>query len=661
MNLARIKEACLLAIVACVPLIFYRGAYDPTLIKLTITQCLLLTAVLACLWEGLRPGKTPLDIPILVYLSLAFVSFCLSSYKWASGDELLRLLTYILVYYLTVDVVRDKGAKKTVTIWLLATAGACLLGLKQHFLGRTPLSSFGNLNFFGGYLVIVFPITVLLLIDRLRQRHLRAGVSLFALLALILISLYNCSSRGAWLGVGAGLYFSLLLGLPKYRRRLLLLLILVIALLPALFMTGLVTKDLQSGTMGVRILVWEGTTRMFRANPIFGTGIGTFKLVYPAYRIPEYFSSSFGTPVTSHAHNEFFEIACEMGVLGLGTFLWLLVTFFRSGQTLTAQSDRRDRTLTIGLLSGIGGLLVNNLVGVNLRFPASGIFLWLLMGVVMAGMPDKSGNYRMNLTGFIGHLRAALDSPIESGNDRKMNRATTSPINRVTTVVASFMRHFARRPAMKPARGRATKLSPMNWATTVVASFMRHSAGRWATKLSPINRAITIAAIPVVFYLAYQFSIKPLVASHYFRVAIAYREKGYWKEAIDLYKKALKNKPDLISAWYYLAFAYDKIGNVDEAISSYEKIKELGPDYGEVNYALGTLYMQKRQWSRAEELFLRSLRLNPYKPKTYNNLGVGYMFNKKFAEAETQFRKALAIDPDFMEAKKNLEILERAR
>ena len=229
MNHSRVKEACLLAIVFLTPIVFYRGAYDPTLIKLTIIQCLLLAAVLACLWEGLKLRKTPLNIPILIYSSLAFVSFIFSSYRWASRDEILRLLTYILVYYLAVDVVRDKGAKKIVAIWLLATAGACLLGLKQHFLGRTPLSSFGNLNFFGGYLVMSFPVPVLLLFDGLKKRHSLRSIPLSILLALILFSLYNCSSRGAWLGVGAGLYFSLLLGLPKYRRHLLILLVLIIA------------------------------------------------------------------------------------------------------------------------------------------------------------------------------------------------------------------------------------------------------------------------------------------------------------------------------------------------------------------------------------------------------------------------------------------------
>ena len=62
---------------------------------------------------------------------------------------------------------------------------------------------------------------------------------------------------------------------------------------------------------GDRFLIWDATLAMLRDAPWWGTGPGTFWLLYPAYRHPEDSSGGF------FAHNDYLQILLEAGWPGL--------------------------------------------------------------------------------------------------------------------------------------------------------------------------------------------------------------------------------------------------------------------------------------------------------------------------------------------------------
>jgi hypothetical protein len=58
----------------------------------------------------------------------------------------------------------------------------------------------------------------------------------------------------------------------------------------------------------------------------------------------------------------------------------------------------------------------------------------------------------------------------------------------------------------------------------------------------------------------------------------AFEKEGKWKEAIELYVEALKEKPDDDLLWKALANGYYHLGKRDYAIQSFEKVIQLEPD-----------------------------------------------------------------------------------
>ncbi|HEY3277352.1 MAG TPA: O-antigen ligase family protein, partial [Syntrophorhabdaceae bacterium] len=59
-----------------------------------------------------------------------------------------------------------------------------------------------------------------------------------------------------------------------------------------------------------RFLVWKGTMRLFSNFQTFGTGLGTYELVFPPYKPIE-----LGSQVYEHAHNDYLEILSETGLV----------------------------------------------------------------------------------------------------------------------------------------------------------------------------------------------------------------------------------------------------------------------------------------------------------------------------------------------------------
>jgi len=583
----RTAVTLLLAIAFTVPLAVYRGTSNQVLLKISLTQLFLLLGFIV--WSGrviikrkdLILRRSPLDGPLLLFFSLSLLSLFNSRYRWAGGPEIYRLITYLLLYGVSVNILWDRrNLSRLVFIWLLSTGLVSLIGLYEHFFKgmSPPRSTFGNANFFAAYLVLLFPLTLTLFIssifsgsrlsfnkegrpEGLRRNWLR--ISFLATLLLVMtLSLFLASSRGAWLGLSIGLVFLgwLFSCLGTGRRRLatrvipiflLLLLILTAFFLPRLLEKKFVREELEKGTLGIRVLIWEGTAKMIAAHPLQGSGIGSFQAAYPRYRLPEYFANPHAVDSTAHAHNEFLEIAAETGILGLLAFLWVLSVFFIKGiDIVKREEDRYKQIVVMGLISGAAGLLVTNLVGVNLRFPSSAIFLWLTMGITMSQIP---------LTDPYGPRRVA----------------------------------------------------------------------GWIIKTSLVFRgAIFGLVLLLVGLVGWQVVAKPFLADMYFQKGINYRKAGDWEKAISEYQKAVELVPSFIRVYYRQGFAYAVIGDIDKAISAYKKVIDLAPDFARVQANIAFLYKEKGERDKAIRAYQRALELNPrdqksiyYLKEIYGNTG----------------------------------------
>ena len=580
----------LLLIAFLVPLAVYRGTHNYILIKLSLTQTLVLLSLLLWIGKGLCSGKnleltgTSLDRPVVLFFFLSLLSLVVSAYRRTGTPEIYRLATYLLLYGFTVNIVRERqSSSRIVSAWLLSTGLVSFYGLYQHFFREItpPRSTFGNANFFAAYLVLVFPLTLTLFIRsifcELRKNWLRI-LLLGILLPMMVLSLFLTSSRGAWLGLGIGLISLVWLGCLRVSLRwiatrlipvfLTFILILSAFLAPRLLEKGFVKEELEKGTLGLRILIWEGTARMIAAHPFLGSGTGSFQVAYPQYRIPEYFGNPHAVDSTAHAHNEFLEIAAETGILGLGAFLWILVVFFRKGTDIVRREDNGyKRGLAMGLVSGVAGLLATNLFGVNLRFPSSAIFLWLAMGLVMGRAPVTS--YRLPVA-----------------------------------------------------------------------------------KLSPLLRKVIFAFVLLLALEAGWLVVaKPFLADRYFQRGINYRKEGAWEKAISEYRKAVELVPYFADIYYRLGFAYAAAGETDRAIETYKRLLFIVPYYARTQANLGMLYLKESHPERALWYLEEAERLNPYDPAVLINLALIAMEKGEKDRAAGYLRRILSVDPDYKPAR----------
>jgi O-antigen ligase len=120
---------------------------------------------------------------------------------------------------------------------------------------------------------------------------------------------------------------------------------------------------------------WASVLHMVSDSPFVGTGWGTFGAVYPVYET---------VPLEGkllHAHNDYLETLAEMGILGaallFGLIFWPLVDAFR------VWSTRRHpgiKSLGMGGFVAVSAMLVHSLTDFNLHIPANAV----LFSVVLA-------------------------------------------------------------------------------------------------------------------------------------------------------------------------------------------------------------------------------------------------------------------------------------
>lgn len=387
---------------------FFTATYDTAQVKLTLLH--MGSVVLLALWTALKltERKSPFTrqnfpflLPVLAYLAWNIFSFALAPYKLEAAEEFIRLLMYGVITLLAACEFTRQDIK-TITKFILAAAwisfayalvqvldgffpGIDLMPWRGFFTRRV-FSTHANPNFFGAFVIFTSCLAgAYYLITRKK--------SLLVLLAAGLIGLVFTESKGAWLAYGAalacfaGLYTNRLLpgNARKHLKKINLaaLCVLVIALAGAGFYAS---KRFQS--VSFRAFTWLSAWEMVQDSPVIGTGPGSFKIIYPAYRRPQifYIENSHNTE-TQHAENEYLEQWATTGTVGLAVFLWLVVfVFFCAVRNLhpLSENTRERNLLLLGYASAFFGLMAHAFVDISIRFASSGLFFALFCGVILA-------------------------------------------------------------------------------------------------------------------------------------------------------------------------------------------------------------------------------------------------------------------------------------
>lgn len=265
-----------------------------------------------------------------------------------------------------------------------------------------PIGSFANRNHFANYLAMALTTYVWLAFESYRSsrsgndsgsfndRH-RAALWVAGGIVLVLGILMS-RSRGAALfglpvaGLGVAIVSLRINGWSRGWRFAAVGLVLIVLAAAALVgfeaATARFSSEQLTGSTGYRAVLTRTTFEGAMAFWPWGSGWGTYDLVYPRFQPPSI------AGYANHAHMDYVEMLFEGGVFFVAlalTFVWLAAA--RAAVLVRAAwiGRKLDRESMAAALCGLGllGLLLHSLVDFNMRIPANAILGALLAGAYL--------------------------------------------------------------------------------------------------------------------------------------------------------------------------------------------------------------------------------------------------------------------------------------
>ena len=146
----------------------------------------------------------------------------------------------------------------------------------------------------------------------------------------------------------------------------------------ALSRAATISLSTNDGSVNQRLRYYKDVLTHFTSNPIFGTGLGNWKL-----KSIEYDSKDInGYVVPYHAHSDFIQLGAELGIIGfllyLGVFLWAVYYVFVF--IAHSKSSIEEKTFVFLLLVALGVYSVD----ANLNFPIARPQVLVVWAAVMA-------------------------------------------------------------------------------------------------------------------------------------------------------------------------------------------------------------------------------------------------------------------------------------
>lgn len=370
-----------------------------------------------------------INLPIYLFVLTGFISVCYSvSIALSLKGFFFKLLEGVTLYFIVTETVSNR--KKLDWILVTMILSMLLIGVDgifqfmagwdflRHYpnLGRIS-ASFINPNGLGGWLTIMLPLAFSILwVVKNRQPKKVIKFALWILTGILILCLALSRSRGASVGLVFGMiFFIFVIFFVKVKKSktflIVLALILAVSLLAAPYFINahtelarlikespginswddaatfiknflfsvkkylvpiMIEKDI------VRTHLWREALLIIKDFPVFGCGLNTYSIVAPRYK-------SGLAEAGIYAHNSYLQMAAETGIVGLISFVLVIVSLFTiSLMSLKNIKDSFYSGILLGLLVGLFGFLVHSFFDVNFYALQLATLMWFIMGLIIA-------------------------------------------------------------------------------------------------------------------------------------------------------------------------------------------------------------------------------------------------------------------------------------
>jgi len=595
--------------------------YKLFVMQLSILLLLVLWIIRMVLKGRLAVKSSLLDVPVLLYGLTILAYYIFSIDKVVATNEFQRMLVCVFGFFVFANNILDRrNFKYIIYAWLLGSIFVCLNGISsfwavknpgnfltllfswfsgifsridnflhlpvREFFGIAyyepndrPFATFGNPDFFASYIIISLPIFFSMYLTESKRWKLIFGLGILVLI----LNLYFTATRGAWAGFIISSFvfvvlYSKYIGrewlerLWKRKSRVLLFLILIFLLHFGLMSTSQRYRSRVEGSVNriqqiltrrtERLLIWRDTLVMGLDNPL-GVGIGAFHIYFPRYASEELLKilpqDRF---IVNYAHNEFLEVWSEMGLIGIGIFIWTIIAFFTQGRLFLVKEGgaRPEKILTLGYLASGSGILAHSFVSVNMRFIVTSVYFYFVLAL-LASQCRKEAELR-------------IDWP--------------KAVKLTVILFVFWVGLFSIREIAKPFR--AHKL-------------LKEEVGFFEQREADPEKAI--AALEEVI------EANPNEALAYYRMGWVYAKEKNWGEAIKNFEIACRLNPRLAGARNNLGNIYFTLGNKEKAIENYRSAIAINPDLVDAHFNLGYCYYTMGKLKEAADQFKKVLQLDP--------------------------------------------------
>jgi len=580
--------------------------------------------------------KSKLNLSIQIFLLLISFSLIRSNFFAVSLRDYIDYFFYILLYFLIINNIKRKEEFDYLIKLFLVITSLIAIYVILHYYGIIPYlkeygpvtSTIGQKNWTSTYLGLFFP---LMFFFFLLEEHKEKKILYYLFLSIIYTAIVICQSRGAWISLGLTFIFGIVI-ICKYKifsifqknRKWLFVLLLTFLIITVIYSTdnflnrsyvtftqrAFSTFDQESPGVKTRIFLWENAFHMIKDNPFFGVGLGNFKIHYLEYQaklIKQNSAHLANWGNAAEAHNEYFQIAAELGLTGLGAFLFIFFTYYKLVLSFFKNEKKTKRkVIFFGLFLGITFFLSHSLFTFPLHVPALGTAFFIILGLSIVYLNNFSlpelkraivlKKIRLHRPLFRNLLIALVLFSMVIGID-------TMVIRSYLAEVYSF-------------KGQEEYILNHNYDKAL-------SNFEYASRLDPYNGRILLHLGATYCNLGnYEQSKRILTKAkkyisdkNIFRnLGLSYMQSGNYQEAEKEFKHAIYLDPKFYKAYNDLASLYIYEKEYDKAIRQWERGIELNLKFKEKHiflYYIGMAYQKKQMPNKALEYFIQALQLAP--------------------------------------------------